>query len=88
MADFDGEIHRELIGRVTISRRPRALAAVARQRVIPRLIRHCVACQCVSDVRRTPDSGARDGVIGRPSLWIAEEFWVLRFRLMVKRGPW
>jgi transposase len=21
-------------------------------------------------------------------LWIAEEFWVLRFRLMVKRGPW
>src|SRR6476646_10815464 len=30
----------------------------------------------------------RDGVIGRPSLWIAEEFWVLRFRLMVKRGPW
>src|SRR5712671_1045920 len=30
----------------------------------------------------------KDGVIGRPSLWIAEEFWVLRFRLMVKRGPW
>lgn len=30
----------------------------------------------------------RDGVIGRPSLWIAEDFWVLRFRLMVKRGPW
>jgi hypothetical protein len=29
----------------------------------------------------------KDGVIGRPSLWIAEEFWVLRFRLMVKRGP-
>src|SRR4029453_17134025 len=29
-----------------------------------------------------------DGVIGRPSLWIAEDFWVLRFRLMVKRGPW
>src|SRR6478672_235690 len=29
----------------------------------------------------------RDGVIGRPSLWIAEDFWVLRFRLMVKRGP-
>ena len=25
-----------------------------------------------------------DGVIGRPSLWIAERFWVLRFRLMVK----
>jgi hypothetical protein len=22
------------------------------------------------------------------SLWIAEDFWVLRFRLMVKRGPW
>ena len=21
------------------------------------------------------------------SLWIAEDFWVLRFRLMVKRGP-
>jgi hypothetical protein len=21
-------------------------------------------------------------------LWIAEDFWVLRFRLMVKRGPW
>jgi hypothetical protein len=30
----------------------------------------------------------KDGVIGRPSLWIAEDFWVLRFRLMVKRGPW
>ena len=29
-----------------------------------------------------------DGVIGRLSLWIAEEFRVLRFRLMVKRGPW
>jgi len=29
----------------------------------------------------------KDGVIGRPSLWIAEDFWVLRFRLMVKRGP-
>jgi hypothetical protein len=28
-----------------------------------------------------------DGVIGRPSLWISEDFWVLRFRLMVKRGP-
>ena len=28
-----------------------------------------------------------DGVIGQPSLWIAEDFWVLRFRLMVKRGP-
>jgi hypothetical protein len=28
------------------------------------------------------------GVIGRPSLWIAEGFWVLRLRLMVKRGPW
>src|ERR1035441_6660457 len=31
--------------------------------------------------------GPKDGVIGRPSLWIAEDFWVLRFRLMVKRGP-
>src|SRR5712672_1649260 len=31
-------------------------------------------------------SGSKDGVIGRPSLWIAEEFWALRFRLMVKRG--
>ena len=29
----------------------------------------------------------KDGVIGRPSLWIAEDVWVLRFRLMVKRGP-
>src|SRR5260370_37202291 len=29
----------------------------------------------------------KDGVIGRPSLWIAEDFWLLRFRLMVKRGP-
>jgi hypothetical protein len=29
-----------------------------------------------------------DGVIGRPSLWIVKRFWVLRFRLMVKRGPW
>ncbi len=28
----------------------------------------------------------KDGVIGRPSLWIAEDFWVLRFRLMVKRS--
>src|SRR5438874_13262316 len=38
-----------------------------------------------------PEIGTRltkDGVIGRPSLWIAEDFWVLRFRLMVKRGPW
>jgi hypothetical protein len=34
------------------------------------------------DVRYSP----KDGVIGRPSLWIAEDFWVLRFRLMVKRG--
>src|ERR1700716_2227620 len=33
-------------------------------------------------------SWRKDGVIGRPSLWIAEDFWVLRFRLMVKRGPW
>jgi hypothetical protein len=33
-------------------------------------------------------SGGKDGVIGRPSLWIAEDCWVLRFRLMVKRGPW
>src|SRR5258708_36476315 len=32
--------------------------------------------------------GPEDGVIGRPSLWIAEDFWVLRFRPMVKRGPW
>src|SRR6266404_9647147 len=30
----------------------------------------------------------KDEVIGRPSLWIAEDCWVLRFRLMVKRGPW
>ena len=30
----------------------------------------------------------KDGVIGRPSLWIAEDFWVLRFGLMVKRGLW
>ena len=37
-----------------------------------------------ADVR----SWRKDGVIGRPSLWIAEDFWVLRFRLMVKRGPW
>src|SRR3979490_1351604 len=29
----------------------------------------------------------KDGVIGRPSLWIAEDCWGLRFRLMVKRGP-
>src|SRR5947207_15505709 len=28
------------------------------------------------------------GVIGRSSLWIAEDFWVLRFRPLVKRGPW
>jgi hypothetical protein len=30
----------------------------------------------------------KDRVIGQPSLWIVEDFWVLRFRLMVKRGPW
>jgi hypothetical protein len=42
---------------------------------VARLLRH---------VRLVP----RDGVIGRPSLWIVEDFWVLRFRLMVKRGPW
>src|SRR5258708_28827079 len=36
----------------------------------------------------TAPSGSKDEVIGRPSLWIAEDFWVLRFRLMVKRGPW
>jgi hypothetical protein len=33
-------------------------------------------------------SPPKDGVIGRPGLWIAEDFRVLRFRLMVKRGPW
>src|SRR5271169_198530 len=40
------------------------------------------------DVRSLVAIGGKDGVIGRPSLWIAEDFWVLRFRLMVKRGPW
>jgi len=30
--------------------------------------------------------GSKDGVIGRWFLWIAENFGVLRFRLMVKRG--
>src|SRR5271169_2111321 len=30
--------------------------------------------------------GSKDGVIGR-QLVDSEEFWVLRFRLMVKRGP-
>src|SRR6478752_10392589 len=34
-------------------------------------------------VRFTP----RDGVIGR-RLVDSRRFWVLRFRLMVKRGPW
>src|SRR6478609_8069557 len=29
----------------------------------------------------------KDGVIGRPSLWIDEAIWVLRFRLIVKRVP-
>ena len=29
-----------------------------------------------------------DGVIGRPACGLAEDFWVLRFRLMVKRGPY
>src|SRR2546423_14664182 len=40
--------------------------------------------------RRPATSGLplKDGVIGRHSLWIDEDFWVLRFRLMVKRGPW
>src|ERR1700716_1612884 len=28
-----------------------------------------------------------DGGIGRPALVVAEDCWVLRFRLMVKRGP-
>src|SRR5258708_7021664 len=40
------------------------------------------------DVRLESVMRFKDGVIGRPSLWIAEDFWVLRFRLMVKRGPW
>src|SRR5437867_5539230 len=40
------------------------------------------------DVRLESEMHTKDGVIGRPSLWIAEDFWVLRFRLMVKRGPW
>ena len=31
--------------------------------------------------------GGKDGVIGPAFLWIAERFEVLRFRLMVKRGP-
>ena len=39
------------------------------------------------DVRYSVAIRGKDGVIGRPSLWIAEDFWVLRFRLMVKRGP-
>ena len=39
------------------------------------------------DVRLKSAYRGRDGVIGRPSLWIAEDFGVLRFRLMVKRGP-
>src|ERR1700692_2892457 len=38
--------------------------------------------------RSLPVFPPEDGVIGRPSLWIAEDFWVLRFRLTVKRGPW
>jgi hypothetical protein len=38
-------------------------------------------------LRRPVEPAPKDGVIGRPSLWIAEDFWVLRFRLMVKRGP-
>src|SRR6266404_6431923 len=38
-------------------------------------------------IRLDVSVGSKDGVIGRPSLWIAEDFWVLRFRLMVKRGP-
>ena len=28
--------------------------------------------------------GGKDGVIGRANLWIADDFWVLRFRLMVE----
>jgi hypothetical protein len=40
-----------------------------------------------SDFRSVVANGGKDGVIGRPSLWIAEDFEVLRFRLMVKRGP-
>jgi len=39
------------------------------------------------DVQLESGMRSRDGVIGRPSLWIAEDLWVLRFRLMVKRGP-
>jgi hypothetical protein len=57
----------------------------------------CLACNEVDvsfwgpkqTLRGHPEMSAlKDGVIGRPSLWIAEDFWVLRFRLMVKRGPW
>ena len=40
------------------------------------------------DANATSDLPLKDGVIGRPSLWIVKRFWVLRFRLMVKRGPW
>src|ERR1700688_4191592 len=38
--------------------------------------------------RRSCCNSPKDGIIGRPSLWIVKRFWVLRFRLMVKRGPW
>src|SRR6476620_3750429 len=55
------------------------------------LVRECPSwvktgkAQCEHMISALPP---KDGVIGRPSLWIAEDCWVLRFRLMVKRGPW
>src|SRR6476620_11617681 len=48
-----------------------------------RPIREADSSRTSRHVRDVP----RDGVIGRTSLWIAEDLWVLRFRLMVKRGP-
>src|ERR1700674_6097122 len=42
-------------------------------------------CGWVPSRRTMSAVRAKDVVIGRPSLWIAEDFGVLRFRLMVKR---
>jgi len=40
------------------------------------------------NVRFYPNCGAKDGANRPASLWIAADFGVLRFSLMVKRGPW
>jgi hypothetical protein len=69
----------------------RELAFLAARRVIDSLFQLLARGAGAETSQNAPaaiSESPKDGVIGRPSLWIAEEFWVLRFRLMVKRGPW